>query len=148
MHARTHIHPHIHTHTHTHTHTAEPYRLALCDGSVTPNRDGPFRWRQWASLLHSNKNTRGRSGFPRFCVFFAYKKLLGRTGTETWTFDRMCFQTIRTVWDITLPRRSSKNCDLQFANFDRLKENYSIDICPFHLHYCWYNHLLGVIEIA
>ena len=26
-----------------------------------------------------------------------------------------------------LPRRSSKNCDLQFANCDRLKENYSID---------------------
>ena len=26
-----------------------------------------------------------------------------------------------------LPRRSCKNCDLQFANTDRLKENYSID---------------------
>ena len=26
-----------------------------------------------------------------------------------------------------LPRRSSKNCDLQFASTDRLKENYSID---------------------
>ena len=25
-----------------------------------------------------------------------------------------------------LPRRSSKNCDLQFANSDRFKENYSI----------------------
>ena len=25
------------------------------------------------------------------------------------------------------PRRSSKNCDLQFANTDRDKENYSID---------------------
>ena len=30
-----------------------------------------------------------------------------------------------------LPRRSSKNCDLQFVNFDRFKENYSIDdFCP------------------
>ena len=27
-----------------------------------------------------------------------------------------------------LPRRSSKNCDLQFANFDRFMENNSIDI--------------------
>ena len=26
-----------------------------------------------------------------------------------------------------VPRRSSKNCDLEFANTDRLKENYSID---------------------
>ena len=26
-----------------------------------------------------------------------------------------------------LPRRSSKNCDLQFANSDRFKENNSID---------------------
>ena len=25
------------------------------------------------------------------------------------------------------PRRSSKNCDLEFANTDRFKENYSID---------------------
>ena len=30
-----------------------------------------------------------------FVGFFAYNKLLGRT--ETRTFDRMCFQTIRTV---------------------------------------------------
>ena len=27
-----------------------------------------------------------------------------------------------------LPRRSSKNCDLQFANGDRFKANYSVDI--------------------
>ena len=26
-----------------------------------------------------------------------------------------------------LPRRSSKNCDLQFANSDRFKANYSVD---------------------
>ena len=33
-----------------------------------------------------------------------------------------------------LPRRSSKNCDLQFVNNDRFKANYSIDyvkIIPF-----------------
>ena len=69
------MHEHARVHTHTHTHTTEPFRLALCDGSVVPNRDGPFRWRQWASLLHSNKHMRGRSGLPRFCVFFAYKKI-------------------------------------------------------------------------
>ena len=69
-HARTRAHAHIHARKHIYTHTAEPFRLALCDGSVRPNRDGPFRWRQSASLLHSNKNTRGRSGFPRFCGVF------------------------------------------------------------------------------
>ena len=58
-----------HKHVHIHAHTAEPFRLALCDGSVAPNRDGPFRWRQWASLLHSNNARAIR--FPRFCVFFA-----------------------------------------------------------------------------
>ena len=29
---------------------------------------------------------------------------------------------------IHLPRQSSKNCDLEFANTDILKENYSIDV--------------------
>ena len=59
-------------------------------------------------------------------MFFAYKKLLGRTETRT----RDSMYSLR-----HLPRRSSKNCDLQFANTDRqtdrhtdrLKENYSID---------------------
>ena len=71
-----------------------------------------------------------REGDPAsrgFVCFSRIKKLLGRTDTRT--RDRMCSQ----VSDDTnrlrhLPRRSSKNCDLQFANFDRLKENYSIDI--------------------
>ena len=94
--ACTHMYTHTYTctdtHTHSHTHTAEPFRLALCDGSVAPNRDGLFRWRQWASLLQSNKHMRGRSGFLRFCLFFANKKILGHTVTRT--CDRMCFQTI------------------------------------------------------
>ena len=89
-HSRT----HVHARTYTHIHTAEPFRLALCDGSVH-NHDGPFRWRQWASPFHSNKHLRGQSGFPRFCVFSHIKKLLGRT--EARTCDMMCFQTIRTV---------------------------------------------------
>ena len=41
----------------------------VSDWSVAPNRDGAFRWRQRAPLLHSNKHKRGRSSFPRFCVF-------------------------------------------------------------------------------
>ena len=51
--------------------------------------------------------------------------MLGRT--ETRTRDRMYCQTIGTVRDIS-PRRSSNNCDLQFANTDRFKDNYSIDV--------------------
>ena len=36
-----------------------------------------------------------------------------------------------TISLIHLPRRSSKNCDLPFANNDRFKANYSIDsVCP------------------
>ena len=58
--------------------------------------------------------------------FSRIKKLLGRN--ETRTRDRKCFQAIRTViYTVYLVRRSSKNCDLQFANSDRFKENYSID---------------------
>ena len=38
-----------------------------------------------------------------------------------------------------LPRRSSKKCDLQFANNDRFKANYSIDylFCVFFYHFDW-----------
>ena len=80
-------------------------------------------------LLHSNKHTRaGDLISPEVLDVFACKKLLGRT--ETRTRDRMYCQTIRTV-KRHLPRRSSKNCDLQFAKTerqtDRLKENYGID---------------------
>ena len=64
-----------------------------------------------------------RAGRLWFAVFFAYKKILGRT--ETRTRDRIWFQTIRLVRDI-FPGRSSKNSDLQFANGDRFKANYSV----------------------
>ncbi len=94
---------HAHARAPTYTHTAEPFRLALCDGSVAPKRDGTFRWQQWASL-HSNKHMRGRSGFPRFCVFFAYTKIA--RPTETRTCDRMCFQAIRTVGNISRDDRA------------------------------------------
>ena len=49
-----------------------------------------------------------------------------RWRSETRTHERMYCQSIRTVFR-HLPRQSSKNCDLQFANSDRFKENYSID---------------------
>ena len=48
--------------------------------------------------------------------------MLGRI--ETRTRDRIYCQTIRTVREIS-PRRSSKNCDLQFANTDR--QTYNVD---------------------
>ena len=77
MHTHTHIHTHTHTHTHTHmharthTHTAEPFRLAM------------GRWRLTVMARSAGDNGRrcfiqintGRSGFPRFFVFFAYTEL-------------------------------------------------------------------------
>ena len=57
--------------------------------------------------------------------FSHIQKMLGRT--ETQTRDRMYCQTIRTVRDISRDDRPNKNCDLQFATTDRLKEIYSID---------------------
>ena len=68
--------------------------------------------------------------------FSRIKKMLCRTDMRT--RDRMYCQTIRSVCH--LPRRSSKNCDLQSANVDgqtdRFKANYSIDnhdiVCEQH----------------
>ena len=114
---------HAHTRMRTDTHTAVAFRSSLFDGSVVPNHEGPFRWQKWLSPLHSNKHTRGQPVLPRFCVFLL--KLLGRT--ETRTRDRMCFQSIRTVWDISQDDRAIiATCSLLTAT-DRLKENYTID---------------------
>ena len=57
-------------------------------------------------------------------MFFAYTKLLGRT--ETRTRDRICFQTIRTVRDISRDDRATiATC----CTPTDLKENiYSIDV--------------------
>ena len=57
-------------------------------------------------------------------MFFAYKKLLGRT--ETRTRDRMYCQTIRTVRYISRDDRA-RIATCTFANTNRFKENYSID---------------------
>ena len=83
--SRTHAFMHAHTHIHTHRRAFQ-----VSDGSVAPNRDGPLRWRQWASLFHSNKHARAIR-FPEGLCFSRIKKCLGRT------CDRMCFQAIRTV---------------------------------------------------
>ena len=57
--------------------------------------------------------------------------MLGRT--EARTRDRMYCQIIRTVRDISRDDRV-KNCDMQFANTDRLKENYGIDYSIYGIH--------------
>ena len=58
-------------------------------------------------------------------VFFAYKKILGRT--ETRTRDRICFQMIRPVRDISRDDRARiATCRLRTAT-DRCKANYSVD---------------------
>ena len=57
--------------------------------------------------------------------FFAYKKILGRT--EMRTRDRICFQTIRSVRDISRDDRARiATCSLRTAT-DRFKANYSVD---------------------
>ena len=67
------------------------------------------------SLVHSTDTCTGLGFRDSLWVFFVYKKLLCRT--ETRTHERMDLQSIRTVLR-NLPRRSSKNCDLPFANCD------------------------------
>ena len=79
-----------------------PFRLSLFDGELATNHDAvnaPFRrvaGDQW--VVHSITLARS-TRFREFLVFFAYKKLLGRT--ETRTRERNCFQSIRTVSDIS-----------------------------------------------
>ena len=59
-------------------------------------------------------------------MFFAYKKLLARTETQTSDRNRMYFRTIRTVRDISRDDRARiATCSLRT---DRLKENYGIDV--------------------
>ena len=107
-------HMHAHAHTCAHTHTPahpppSPFRLSLFDGPV-----GAQPWRIIAplshvplamngrSVLHSSKQWRMQRGIrDSFWCFSRIKNILGRT--ETRTRDRMCFQSIRTVWDISRP---------------------------------------------
>ena len=61
-------------------------------------------------------------------MFFAYKKMLGRTDTRT--REMMYCQTIRPVRDISGDDRARiATCSLRTPT-DRLKEKYSIDEAP------------------
>ena len=94
-----------HACTHAHAHTRTPrWRSGF---RCSMGRCRPFRWRQWPSLLHSNKHMRGRRGFPHVvCVFRVHKNY-----EQFETSPKMIEQ------------------ELQFDNSDRMrfKENYSID---------------------
>ena len=99
------------THTHMHTLTPPlPFRMSLFDGLWRPimaELTPPFRrWRDnGRSLLHSNKPCAGDSVFVIFLgVFRVYIFFLGRI--ETRTRDRLCFQSIWTVWDISRDDRA------------------------------------------
>ncbi len=106
-----------HTLTHTHRHRSG------CRCSMAPIRDGVnapfrrFRWRSMAGRWFIQINT--RAGDPvslRFWVFFAFNKI----ARANW--DANSWQEVLSVDANSLrhlPRRSSKNWDLQFANTDR-----------------------------
>ena len=109
--ARTHIHAHTLAHTRTQargfsrtrarTHTTRWRRsgsMSRWRPSVTklthPFR--LFRWHAWPGSWVIQINPRAADQIsPRFWMFFASKKLLGRTKTRT--RDRMYCQSIRTV---------------------------------------------------
>ena len=81
------------------------------DGSLAINRDGSY-WRRWLIQL----NTRAATWFRNsFWVFSLIKNLLVRNEMQT----REEGPTVDTNSLTYLLRRSSKNCDLQFANSDR-----------------------------
>ena len=115
MHALTRMHTH-------HRRRRTGYRYSM---GRLPNCDGPLRWRQcWSLAIEINTDAGGPTS-PRFWMFFAYKKILGRT--ETRTRDRMYGQSIRTVRDISRDDRARiATCSLRTST-DRHKENFSID---------------------
>ena len=130
-HACTHAHacgPSPNTHTYTHRRRLRRRRRTGCCYSLAPNRDGTLRWRQRRSLSIQINTRAGGPISARFCVFFAYKKFIGRT--ETRTRDRMYCQAIGTVRDISRHDRA-RIATYSFRTptnrqTDRLKENYSI----------------------
>ena len=96
----------MHTRARAHTHTPRwhsSFRCSMgrCRPTVTARSAG-----ENGCFIQIN-TCEGDPVSPTFCVFFTYKKIT---------------KSLRRV-----PRWSSKNCDLQLANSDRFKENYSID---------------------
>ena len=97
---------------------------------LTPFFDGSLAI-NGRSLVHSNKHSHGRHGFREFLGVFRVKKLLGRT--ETWTRERKCFQSIRTVWDISRDDRARiATCRLQIATNLRRTTVWIIVSCAVH----------------
>ena len=102
-------HAHMHTRAHASTHTrADTHRrrrrrrrhsLTGHRYSVAPSRERPLRLRQCRSLAIQMNTRQHDTISPRFLMFFAYKKMLGRI--ETRTRDRIYCQTIRIVRDIS-----------------------------------------------
>ena len=98
------------------THTPHMYTSPYCQ----PWRPTSLGDNSWSLAIEINTGTDGPVS-PRFCVFFAYKKMLGQTDMRT--RERMYCQTIWTVRDISRDDRAKiATCSLR-----TLKKNYSID---------------------
>ena len=104
---------HACSHTHSRTRTYHPTTIAILVVAVrwvgAPNHDEvnpPLFHRHWmAGSCSIQTNSSVCDGvFAIVWVFFAYNKILGRT--ETRTRDRMCFQSIRTMCDISRDDRA------------------------------------------
>ena len=133
----THAHTHAHTRALAHTHLpAHHHRRSGCRCSMgrcaqphdkvnTPFSPVPLAM-NCRSVLHSSTQSRMRRGIrDSFGCFSRIKKCLGRS--ETRTRDRICFQSIRTVWDIYRDDWAIiATCSL-WTPTDWFKEDYSID---------------------
>ena len=124
IHARTRLHARTHRRAcvHTHTHTAVAVQVWCVGGAQAWQSWLPFSPVPLAFMAGSwviQINTRaGDPISPRFWMFSAYKKMLGRI--ETRTRDRIYCQTIRTVRDISRDDRARiATCSLQTLT-DRL----------------------------
>ena len=84
----------------------------LFDGSLSINRDRTY-WRPWFIQLNIRSATRFRDS----CwVFFAHRKV-ARPNWDANAWERWMPGDTNSLRYI--PRRSSKNCDMQYANSDR-----------------------------
>ena len=123
-------HTHACTHAHTLTRTPPPTtnRCSVCWCAQPWVRGWAHSFRRWRdngrSVIHWNKQHAGDSVLTIGLGFFAYKT----NSRPNW--DANSWQDMlsdNTISLRQLPRWSSKNCDLQFANNDRFKANYCID---------------------
>ena len=104
--SRTHACRRVCTHPRERVHTPPPhtppslyrYSMGMCQPTVTARSAGDNSW-----SLAIEINTGGPVS-PKFWVFFAYKKMVGRT--DTWTRQRIYCQTVRTVRDISRDNRA------------------------------------------